>query len=161
MMSQGANPRGEGDIGEDRQGKESEPPSEDRSHLLQLLDERLRFETLLSRLSATFINLPADKVDGQIDDSLKQIVEFLAIERSTLGQFSEDGSELVVTHSYVVPGFAPSERVNLSLTLPWYVAQLRRGEVLRFTRLPDDLPPEAVHEREYLLRGGVPQSHLT
>ncbi|TMQ33283.1 MAG: hypothetical protein E6K70_13915, partial [Planctomycetota bacterium] len=61
---------------------------EDRTQVLERLDERLRFESLLSRLSATFINLPADEVDSQIERGLQQIVEFLGIERSSLAQFS-------------------------------------------------------------------------
>src|SRR6266498_2730218 len=77
----------------------------DSSRLLALLDERLRFESLLSRLSAAFIHLPAEEVDSQIEQGLRQIVEFLQIERSGLGQFSADGSQLVTTHSYAIPGF--------------------------------------------------------
>jgi two-component system, LuxR family, sensor kinase FixL len=133
---------------------------EDRTRVRNLLDERLRFESLLSRLSATFINLPADEVDSQIERGLQQIVEFLGIERSSLAQFSEDGSELVVTHSYTIPGFAPFPRLNLAAIWPWYTAQIRAGQVLRFRRLPDDLPAEAAPEREWVLRGGLPRSHL-
>ncbi|HEV3444655.1 MAG TPA: hypothetical protein VG099_08440, partial [Gemmataceae bacterium] len=51
------------------------PP--DAAQLLELLNERLRFESLLSRLSAIFINLPAEEVDSQIERGLQQIVEFL------------------------------------------------------------------------------------
>ena len=36
---------------------------------------------------------------------------------------------------------------------------IRRGEALRFTQLPDELPPEAVREREYCLQTGF-RSHL-
>src|SRR5438552_8016723 len=103
---------------------------EHRTQVLERLDERLRFESLLSRLSATFINLPADQVDGQIERGLQQIVEFLGIERSSLAQFSEDGSELVMTHSYNVPGFAPFPRINLAVVVPWYTEQIRQGKLL-------------------------------
>jgi PAS domain S-box-containing protein len=134
------------------------PP--DVALLLELLNERLRFESLLARLSAIFINLPAEEVDSQIERGLQQIVEFLGIERSSLAQFSEDGSALMVTHSYTIPGFTPFPRLNLAAAWPWYTAQVRRGKILRFAQLPDDLPPEAVNEREWVLRGGLPQSHL-
>src|SRR5262249_29223630 len=100
-----------------------------------------------------------DQIDSQIEYGLRHLVEFLSIERSSLGQFSEDGSELLVTHSYTVPGFTPFPRVNLASLWPWYTAKLRAGEVLRYSRLPDGLPPEAVHEREYCLQGG-PRSTL-
>jgi PAS domain S-box-containing protein len=130
-----------------------------RSRQQGLLDERLRFETLLSRLSATFIHLPADQIDGQIERGLQQIVEFLGVERSGLGQFSADGRELIVTHSYSAPGFSRIKRLDLAARLPWYTEMIRRGEVLRFTRLPDELPPEAVHEREWCRRDNL-RAHL-
>jgi signal transduction histidine kinase len=136
------------------------PQEENPSPLLRFLDERLRFETLLSRLSATFINLPAEEVDSQIERGLRQIVEFLGIERSSLTQFSEDGSELIVTHSYTIPGFIPMPRVNLAAMWPWYTARVRAGEILRFTRLPDEAPPEAMCELDYYRLRGGPRSHL-
>src|SRR5262249_49049799 len=104
-MSQQAIPRRERNTGLEWERKESGQNDEDRLHLLELLDERLRFESLLARLSATFIHLPAKEVDSQIERGLQQIVDFLQIERSALGQFSEDGSQLVTTHTYTLPGF--------------------------------------------------------
>ena len=47
-------------------------------------DELSRFERLLLDLSAGFINLPAARIDGAIDDGLRRIVEALDIDRSTL-----------------------------------------------------------------------------
>src|SRR5947199_7324721 len=93
---------------------------DDGPRLLELLNERLRFETLLARLSATFIHLPAEAVDGQIERGLHQIVDFLGIERSSLGQFTADGTQLIVTHSYSVPEFAPVPRRDLAPLMPWY-----------------------------------------
>src|SRR4051794_40533827 len=92
----------------------------------RLLDERLRFETLLARLAATFIHLPPEAIDGQIQFGLQQVVDFLRIERSSLGQFSEDGARLVVTHNYSAPGFAPVPPADFAVILPWYTAQVRR-----------------------------------
>src|SRR5262249_29260721 len=102
----------------------------------------------------------AEQVDGQIERGLQQIVEFLDIERSSLAQFSEDGGELVVTHSYTTPGFIPMPRVNLAALWPWYTAKLRAGELLRCSRLPEGAPPEAVQEKEYFRLRGGPRSHL-
>jgi signal transduction histidine kinase len=138
----------------------SGPADTDRALLIELLDERVRFENLLARLSTTFINLPADQVDGQIERGLRQIVEFLKIERSTVAQFSADGSRLLVTHSYTIPGFEPFPLIDLAPLLPWYTGKLRAGEVLRFTRVPEDVPPEAPREREFCQGHNVPRSHL-
>jgi signal transduction histidine kinase len=44
--------------------------------------------------------------------------------------------------------------------LPWYAEQIRRGQVLRFNRLPDDVPAEALRERDFVIRAGL-KSNLT
>jgi PAS domain S-box-containing protein len=136
------------------------PAPGERPRLLALLDERMRFEAMLARLSATFIHLSAGEVDGQIERGLQQIVEFLGIERSSLGQFSADGPALLVTHSYSTPGVPLLPRLNLAPLWPWYTASIRRGTVLRFSRLPDELPPEAAQEREWCFQNAAPRSHL-
>lgn len=123
------------------------------------LGDRLRFGRLLAQLSATFIHLSADAVDGQIEQSLGQLVDFLGVERSSLAQFSEDGARLLVTHSWSAPGYETLARFDLAAAWPWYTERVRRGEVLCFTRLPDELPAQAVNERAYCARGG-PRSHL-
>ena len=135
------------------------PHADDKFRLRDLLGERLQFEILVARLSATFIHLPPEQIDSQIENALRQLVEFLGIERSSLGQFSEDGRALWVTHSYTIPGFARFPRADLAPIWPWYTAQIRKGQVLRFTRLTEELPPEAAAEREYCRQHGV-QSHL-
>jgi hypothetical protein len=50
--------------------------------------ERSRFETFLADLSATFLSVPADQVDAQIVAGLRQLVEFLGIDRSGFGERS-------------------------------------------------------------------------
>jgi signal transduction histidine kinase len=131
----------------------------EHARVVELLDERLRFETLLARLTATFIHLPVEEIDGQIQRGLQQIVEFLGIDRSSLAQFSEDGGRLFMTHSYSVPGVEPFPQVDLAVHWPWYADQIRRGNLLRYSRLPDEAPPEAAREREYCRHSGL-RSHL-
>lgn len=117
--------------------------------------ERLRFETLLANLSAAFVNVPACEVDSQIEWALQQLVEFLDLDRSGLGELTSEG--LVITHSYQLPGVPPSPRVILEAQFPFYARKVHEGEVFR---LPEDLPPEAVCEREFVARTGL-KSNLT
>src|SRR6478752_6395970 len=119
------------------------PPGE--PDLAEHLEARLRFERLLTDLSATFVNVTADLVDAQIEHALERLVEFLGVERSSFGQLSADGRGMLITHSFVVPGYPPLPPLILDADLPWYSTQIRRGEVMRFARLPDDAPAEAVH----------------
>ena len=117
--------------------------------------DRLRFETFLANLSATFVNVAANEVDSRIEAGLRQIVEFLDLDRSGLGEMSAEG--MVITHSYQVPGVPPSPRVILEAQFPFFARKVQQGEVFR---LPEDLPPEAVHEREFCARTGL-RSNLT
>jgi len=57
------------------------------------------------------------------------------------------------------PGVPPFPLTGLVALMPWYAARLRAGDVLRFSRLPEGLPPEASAEREYCRRTGF-RSHL-
>src|SRR5262245_24382011 len=124
------------------------------------VQERLRFETLLADLSATFVNLPAAEVDAQIESSLRCLVEFLEIDRSGLAELLIDQEQLVVTHSYHAPGAPQMPRIILTEQLPWYARTIQQGEILNLSRLPDDLPHAATREREYCGRVGL-KSHLT
>ena len=123
-------------------------------------EDRLRFERLLTDLSATFVNVAADRVDAQIEQALERLVDFLGVERGSFGQISEDNKDILATHSFVVPGYPPLPPLILQEDLPWYAEQVRRGELMRYDRLPEDAPAEAVNERAYVIKTGM-KSNLT
>src|SRR4051794_22724702 len=100
--------------------------------------ERLRFERLLTDLSATFVNVAPDLVDAQIEQALERLVDFLGVERGSFGQISGDDQAILATHSFVAPGYPPFPPTILDEDLPWYAGQVRRGELIRFDRLPED-----------------------
>jgi PAS domain S-box-containing protein len=130
------------------------------SPLAAPLDERIRFEALLADLSASFVNLPPAEVDERIGDALRQVVEFLGVDRGGFGEVSEADRAFRFTHSCAAPGCPISPPGVLESQLPWYSAMIRRGEVLRLAPLPDCLPLEAVKERDYYARSGL-KSQLT
>ena len=119
--------------------------------------KRLSFEALLSELSAKFINAPANRVDSQIEWGLQRIVELLEIDRCGLGEVLTDRKQLVVTHSYQLPGVPPSARLMLDADFPAYAKMIHQGLVVR---LPDDMPPDEIPVREYCRQTGL-QSNLT
>ena len=61
--------------------KERQGPIPVDLDLREQLEDRLRFERLLTDLSATFVNVVADLVDAQIEQALEQLVNFLVISR--------------------------------------------------------------------------------
>ena len=119
----------------------------------QTLNERLRFEKLISELSGTFINLPFDQIDQKIDYGLELIAKQLDIERIALLQFSRDKSQLNLTHTYAIDSRQRAPIFLVSEQLPWFSESLRRGKTLRISKI-GEMPEEAVAERQYMKRQG-------
>jgi len=123
-------------------------------------DQPELFEQQLAELSATVVALAAEQVDQQIDWGLQLMLEAMGMDRSSVAELSSDGQRFEVTHTRVRGATPPLVTGNLAELLPWYSEILRKGEVLRFDRLPDQLPPEAVAERQYVTSIGL-RSQLT
>jgi formate hydrogenlyase transcriptional activator len=114
------------------------------------LEDRLRFEGLISDLSAGFVNIAPEEVESKINKWLQRITEFFDADRCTLGLFSEDGIQLRSAFEYHREGVEPAP-VSLSKEqLPWYISQLMRGKFVVINRL-EDLPAEAEAERRLCL----------
>jgi formate hydrogenlyase transcriptional activator len=77
-----------------------------RTDLHAELEGRLRFEMLLTELSARFVSVTSKMLDDEIVSALRQIVHELELDRSTLAQL-EDGERFVVTHSWQLAGIDP------------------------------------------------------
>jgi formate hydrogenlyase transcriptional activator len=123
------------------------------------LEERLGFQALLSELSAAFVNLPVGDLDSQIEKWLRRLTEFLRADRSSIMEFSRDGTKLYFTHSYEVLKFQPMYWKVSADQFHWYKEQLHKGRALVLSKLLDDLPGEAKAERQYFLQIGS-KSHL-
>ncbi len=113
------------------------------------MQEQMRFEILLSNLSAHFVNLPADQIDSEIEAAQRRICEFLKLERSTLWQGLEQEPEtLQLTHIYQPEGSRlPVDRMNLYEFFPWAYQKIIRGEIVTISKM-SDLPTEAARDRE-------------
>ena len=118
------------------------------------LAERLAFERLLADLSATFANVPAERVVAEIEGGLGRLNEFLGFDRSTFWEFADNGDRIALC-SAAVRGVEPVVRGPASPRLDWIFDQVRAGETVVLRSLPEDLPAEAVEEREYVARVGI------
>jgi two-component system sensor histidine kinase UhpB len=127
----------------------------ERKRVELALDERLGFETLLAELSAAFANLPATTVDQEIDKWLQNLVEFLDLDRATFDQIGEDGVTLSRSHSHTARGIEPISLIVTNDQLPWMKEQLLRGNTIKWSRIPDDMPEQASKEKEFAGRVGA------
>ena len=125
----------------------------------QALEERLRFETLLTEISARFVNLPADRLDSEIEDAERRICELLGLDLAALWQWSDNVSDLfTLTHIYSVQGGPQPPDVSQE-HFPWFIQQMRSGRIVAFSSL-EELPAEAARDRESCRLFGV-KSNLT
>ena len=138
--------------------KEPEPGQDSSIH------EGLAFERLLADLSARFVSLAPFEVDQEIEQGLRLIVQALDVDRASLMEFSEDGSELTFTHQWVRESFRNDVRRAVRKLVneetPWYLEKLLQGETLAYSRLPEELPDEAAAEKAYCAAMGL-RSNLT
>jgi PAS domain S-box-containing protein len=127
----------------------------ERKRVELALDERLRFETLLTELSAAFASLPTTKVDQEIDKWLQNLVEFLNLDRAIFDQVGEDGMTLSRTHSHTARGIDTQPLDVANNQAPWITEQLLQGNTVKWSRIPDDIPEQASQEREFARRIGA------
>ena len=120
----------------------------DRRRMELSLAERLRFEKLLSSLAAAFSHLSAADFDPAVQRGLRQVVDFLGVDRGSLIEFTRDGT--------AARSWAVEEWMDVG-QFPWMTARLQRGEVINVSQL-DELPDEAAVDRQsYLLHRVKPQ----
>jgi formate hydrogenlyase transcriptional activator len=122
------------------------------------LAERLRFESLVSDLSATFVNLAAGEVDSAIEDAQRRIVEELGLDRSSLFQLDASGNDLLFTHQWARAGMpAAPDRLSARESFPALLERVLAGDVVAFSSVDD---VQGTIDRETLRRFGA-KSNVT
>jgi formate hydrogenlyase transcriptional activator len=128
---------------------------ERRENRLQL-EERLRFEILLSEISARFVSLSAERIDREIEDAQRRVCECLGLDLSALWQWSVESPRLLtMTHLYRPLGGPPTpEPMRADEYFPWCMQQLEAGKIIALSSM-EDLPAEAARDREVWRQFGV------
>ena len=128
-----------------------------REQAEETLKERLEFETLLTNLSARFVNLPPDDVDREIESALKAVLNLFQVDRCGLVRTMPGKSAYQITHaaySEDVPPVPAGSDIPISLN-PWaYEKMILNHEVVAFSRI-DDLPPEAAVDKQTWTEWGI------
>ncbi len=124
-------------------------------------EERLRFETLLTDLSARFINLPANQVDSTIVDALRRVCECLDLDIAVLWQWQVNEENVFsLTHYYRrLEGPPVPETLRASESFPWSLARVQAGKSIIIPSL-DAVPEGAERDVETWRHFGI-QSVLT
>jgi PAS domain S-box-containing protein len=118
------------------------------------LAQRLRFEEMLSALSARFVNLPPDRLDAEIERVLESIGKGLNVDRVSVYEISEEDQTLHLVHSHRDAEIAaPPSEFKLE-RLPWIRQKLMNREMVTFSDF-EELPAEAEVDRNFLRDQGV------
>jgi len=130
-----------------------------RARLTNDLEEHVRFESLLLDLSARFINLAPDQVDGEIENAQRRICEYLGLDLSSLWQLSaENPPILTLSHLYRPLGGPPiPEPMDATEYFPWCLQQLTAGKVTAVSSI-EDVPAEAARDQEVWRHYGIKTS---
>jgi transcriptional regulator with GAF, ATPase, and Fis domain len=117
-------------------------------------EDRLKFEALLSDLSAAFINVHVSEVDKKIESGMQKIVEFLGFDRSTIWHVSQTDGQLHITYSFALPGI-PHPPPVIQDDVPVWTAIWKRGEIYGISDI-DELPEDQWREKKYCKElGGI------
>jgi len=126
------------------------------------ISERLRFEQMISDLSARFINLPHEHLDSEIENALGRVLAFFQVDRCGLLHTLPDKDAWQITH---VAYAENAERVPKGTDLPrsinpWaYDRLINENKVISYARVAD-MPDEAHVDKQTWIDWGI-RSNLT
>jgi signal transduction histidine kinase len=120
------------------------------------LEERLQFEMLLADISARFVNLPSDSVDGAIEDAQRRVCECLGLDLCALWRWSVDAPGLLtMPHIYRSQEGPPlPEPMDAQEYFPWLRQQLEAGKIIAVSSMVE-LPAEAARDVENFRYFGI------
>jgi PAS domain S-box-containing protein len=117
--------------------------------LAERLRNELRFETLLADLSASFVGLPADRIDGKIENAQRRICDCLGLDHSAVWQSSQiEPGTLLLTHLYRDANLPPPpSRMDGDTFFPWTQRKIKMRETVCLASIMD-APAEAATDKQ-------------
>ena len=122
------------------------------------LEERLRFEQLVSELSGTFINLAPDRVETHIIEALGRVATLLRFDIAALSVFTGPGPVGRVAHIWRAEGVPEIPSDLTDRDFPWMAQELFAGRDVS-SRTLDGLPPQAHIDRATYDRYHIRSTH--
>jgi PAS domain S-box-containing protein len=129
------------------------------------IEEKLRFEIMISELCSAFVHVHAEKVDDEISRWLSFIVTYLEVDRGTLFQITADHTSGELTHTWAATKSLSLDKNSVAVlregvfVLPWTVAKMLREEPVVFSSI-NELPEDATADRQFFEENGA-KSNVT
>jgi formate hydrogenlyase transcriptional activator len=125
------------------------------------MEEMSQFERLLTSIWLRLEDVSAESVVPQIRWALEEIAAYFGVQRVQLTEFRERPDDHPFFIAWSRPGVIPSTpEMVATLFGTWYHRNIISGEIVRLSKVFDELPPECETERTYCRRMGI-QSVLT
>ncbi len=105
------------------------------------LEERLKFEELISDFSAALININPEDIYVVINNWLKEFVEFLKAGRGVVTEYFVDQDAARVLMQYTVPGIDAAPLDSSFQIKKKTMEEFRKGILIKAEKIPEDLPP--------------------
>jgi PAS domain S-box-containing protein len=119
----------------------------DRNGLDEPASIHLRFEMLISDITARFLSINPENVDAEVDSALRDILGFFGSDMCGLFQISPTEKKAVLSHVQVTNDIpVMPEKFDYWSVAPWVSAKGSRGETVVVNSL-DELPEEAQLDR--------------
>jgi formate hydrogenlyase transcriptional activator len=122
----------------------------ERKKMQQLLEQKQRFDELLSNISSKFLAVPTDQVEKEFADALQSIAKKEDIDRCSLGTFSETEGMLRITADADETSTDTLPKGS-EYQVPWLQARMKEGKLTYYSTL-DELPEEAAKDRNWLAK---------
>ena len=118
-----------------------------------VLEARLRLETLLTELSTGFVNLAPERIDDEIEHALDRLIAFLGVDRASILEFDSDNGDLCVLWGRSVGGMPFKSPPIPAADYPLAMARIRTGAdlVIADTEIPPETPSEEAAQLRALL----------
>ena len=116
------------------------------------LQERHRFEALITTISTNFINMPIDRISDGINQALQLVGEFVGADYSYVFLLSKDKLTVSNTHSWRAEGVSgPVEQLqDLPVaSFPWMKAKLNQFEIVYIASVAN-MPAQLAFEQRFL-----------
>ena len=104
---------------------------EERRLVQQNISERLAFEALLARVSGSFVQLPSDRMRTVFTESLRQIGEFLGLDRLMLFECPDPPRDLTLVSVWTAPGASDIREMLDRIDLRGPIERFRQRDTLR------------------------------
>src|SRR6185369_11967417 len=107
---------------------------EPRRHRVETeLERRLKYQNLVSNLSARFVNFTPRDVDLEIKKGLEQVGEFFGLERCTFAEVLAGGNSYKILHCWVKSGLFTPLSQGTHQFMPRLMERIRGGEPYCFS----------------------------